>query len=423
MFSSKANPTRTVPRERLLLVLAGVFVVLAHAGLMLTQQRSLIEGWRLLVWCGCAVYGHVLLTRRLPTRDPLLFPIIMLLSGWGLVVIARLEPSFAERQAVWLVVALAGMVAVCLAPRHLRWLSRYRYLWSLSGVALLVLTALFGRNPSGFGPRLWLGIADIYVQPSELMKLLLVVFLASYIADHLNGLNTLKLGWLPIPAAGYLIPAGLMSGTCIVLMLWQRDLGAAALYFLVFILMIYLASGNGLVLVGAVAFLCLAGGIAYFTIDVVRLRIDIWLDPWRDPNGTAYQIVQSLLAFAAGGIGGQGAGQGSPSYIPVAHSDFAFAALAEEWGLLGSVAVILCLALLILRGFRVAAQQQKQPFRALLAAGISLTLGVQSLMIMGGALRLIPLTGVTLPFISYGGSSLVISFVMVGLLVVLSEEP
>jgi cell division protein FtsW len=193
------------------------------------------------------------------------------------------------------------------------------------------------------------------------------------------------------------------------------------LFFIVFLLLLYVASGYVLILVSGAILTVLAGTAAYFLFDVVQLRIDIWLNPWLEADGRAYQIVQSLMAFASGSVFGQGVGQGLPIYIPVVHSDFIFAALAEEWGLMGVMGAVICLALFTARGLRISTLQQERPFYALFALGLSLLIAVQSLMIMGGVLKLVPLTGVTLPFMSYGGSSLLMTFVNLGLLLRLSS--
>jgi cell division protein FtsW (lipid II flippase) len=410
-------------RERLLLLIAASFIAITYLALILARQHNPLRAAPAVIWVGCAVAGHYMLGRHLPHRDPLLFPLAMLISGWGLILITRLEPFFAARQAVWLVIAVGAMVTVVLSPRHLLWLSRYRYLWLLGGLGLLALTVVVGSNPSGVGPRLWLGAADVFIQPSELLKVILVAFLASYITDHRSRLDShaLQLGPLRLPSLGFLVPLLLMWGFCVVLLLWQRDLGTATLFFVVFIVMLYLASGRAVYLLGGVGMLVAVGTIAYWRLGVVQQRIDIWLNPWPEANDRAYQIVQSLMAFAAGGVLGEGVGQGSPAYIPVVHSDFVFAALTEEWGLLGACLLTVCIALLVMRGLRLAVLLQAHPFRSLLAAGVSIMLAVQSLLIMGGTLKLIPLTGVTLPFLSYGGSSLLASFLMLGLLLVLSE--
>lgn len=410
----------TVRREQALLVLAAMFVAVSQIALIVARGWHWGESWRAGVWLACAVAGHVALNRLLPHRDPLIFPVTMFIAGWGLLIISRLEPFFASRQAIWLSLSTVALVGACAAPRHLHWLRRYRYVWLFSGLLLLAMTILFGSNPSGFGPRLWLGAADLFVQPSEILKLLLIVFLASYIADR-HPARSIHIGKVSLPSPGFFAPMLLMWGFTVVILLWQRDLGTATLFFVVFVVMLYLASGNALYLAGGLLMLLVVAAIAYQSIDVVRVRIDIWANPWADPQGRAFQIVQSLLAFAAGGIGGQGVGQGSPAYIPVVHSDFIFAALAEEWGLIGTLAVVMCLALLVMRAMRQALLQYSRPFHALLAAGIGVTLATQSLLIIGGTLKLIPLTGVTLPLMSYGGSSLLITCIMIGLLLSLSE--
>lgn len=412
-------------RERLLLLLAGAFLAVTCTTLILARRLDATNYWHLGVWAGCAIAGHVVLGRYLPRRDPILFPVVMLLSGWGLIVIHRLTPYFAARQSLWLVIAVGAMLGVVALPGHLRWLSRYRYLWLAGALILLALTIVLGYNPGSiYGPRLWLGVGDLNFQPSELVKVILIVFMASYLADHhgLIDLNTRRLGPIRLPSMRYLGPLILMWGISVVILLWQQDLGTAALFFIVFVSMLYMGSGRAIYVVSGALMLLIAGLMAYASFAVVRLRVDVWLNPWPEALGRAYQIVQSLMAFSAGGVLGQGIGQGSPTYVPVVHSDFVFAAVGEEWGLLGTLAVTAMLALIVLRGLRLAALTHARAFRAFLAAGLSIMIGVQSLLIMGGVLKLIPLTGVTLPFMSYGGSSLLMSFVMIGLLLVLSGE-
>jgi cell division protein FtsW (lipid II flippase) len=299
-------------------------------------------------------------------------------------------------------------------------LSRYRYLWLVGGLILLGTTIILGRNPAGFGPRLWLGVFDAYFQPSELLKLLLIVFLASYLAENRELLADERAS--TISRLRYLLPLLMMWGISLIVLVWQRDLGTATLFFIIFLGMLYIATGQAGYVVGGAILLLLAGGVAYFAFDVVKLRVDVWLNPWPEANDRAFQIVQSLLAFASGGVFGQGIGQGSPTYIPVVHSDFIFAAIGEEWGLLGTLCVVACIAVFSVRAFRLAARLESRPFRGLLAAGIGITLATQSLMIIGGTIKLIPLTGVTLPFLSYGGSSLLVNFIMVGLLLILSND-
>jgi cell division protein FtsW len=411
--------------ERVLLLIAGVFILVGLLALALVRSEPIsVNGLHFIVWALCALIGTLVLERWLPRRDPLLFPITMFLSGWGLVLIDRLAPLFAERQTLWLAVSVAALLVVSVFPFGLRWLRTYRYLLLVGGLILLFSTIVFGANPSGQlgAPRLWLNIGIGYFQPSEALKIILVAFLASYLAEQYPALRAVGAQGRLWFSPRILGPILLMWGLCVVVLVWQRDLGTAILFFIVFIILLYVASGYTWILLGGALLVGLAGFVAYNLFDVVKLRVDIWLNPWPEADGRAFQIVQSLLAFAAGGVFGQGIGQGAPGYIPVVHSDFIFSAIAEEYGQLGSLVVIASIALLVARGLRIAIQQQRRIFNALLAVGLSMLIAMQSLLIMGGVLKLLPLTGVTLPFLSYGGSSLLMSFVVVGLLLRLSAE-
>lgn len=412
-----------IATERRLLAIAGAFILINQVALIIARDRGWLTLWPVGVWIVCAAFGHSVLQRRLPNRDPLLFPLAMFLTGWGLNLISRLVPGYTDRQTLWLVIGLAAMLALTAAPGDLRWLRRYRYTWLIGGLALLGITIVLGENPSGEGPRLWLGFGQIYYQPSELLKILLVAFLASYFAEHepyMRQDSRRVLRW-SVPAPAFLAPVLLMWGVCVVVLVWQRDLGTATLFFVVFMIMLYLASGQSTLLLGGVALLGLAALAAAQVFDVVGLRMRVWLNPWPTADSDAYQIVQSLIAVASGGLFGQGIGQGQPTIIPVVHSDFAFAAIGEEWGMLGMLAVIVALAMIVVRGMRIAVEA-RQAFERLLAAGLSVMLAVQALLIMAGVLKLIPLTGITLPFVSYGGSSLLTMFAMIGLLLVLSNR-
>ncbi len=410
--------------EILLLLIGGGFLFVNLLALTLERGAFDLHQWTpLLVWIACAGVGSALLNRRLPRRDRLLFPLALLMSGWGLVLIDRLAPHFGDRQTLWLAVSVAALLAVVYAPRVLRTLRAYRYILLVLGLGLLLATIVLGRNPSGLAgaPELWLGVGDFFFQPSEALKVILVVFLASYLAEQYPALRA---EGLSVPhrrfSPSIVGPVALMWGLSVLILVWQRDLGTAVLFFVVFLVLLYVASGyTPLLLVGA-GLVVIAALVAYRLFDVVQLRIDIWLNPWPEADSRAFQIVQSLLAFAAGGVFGQGIGQGAPYFIPVVHSDFVFAALAEEWGLLGVIAVVACIAAFVIRGLRIAILQRARPFHALLAIGLSVMLAAQSLLIMAGVLKLIPLTGVTLPYFSYGGSSLLVNFVMVGLLLRLS---
>lgn len=411
-----------VRRERLLLLLAAAFIWVNGFSLSLLMgswgHLGPPAGWTIIIFT-----AHSLLNGYRPGRDPFLLPIFALLTGWGLILIDRLAANFLLRQGVWLLLATLCLLCLAILPRNLAILRRYRYTWLIMGLVLLIATLLFGVNPTGFGATLWLPLPilnQVYFQPSELLKLLLIVFLASYF-DEREQLGQLAQGHGRLQRFIYLAPLLLMWGFCIVLLVWQRDLGAATLFFIAFLALLYLATGKNQYVIGGLALLLIAGALAYFAFDVVALRVDAWWNPWPEADNRAFQIVQSLYALAAGGIGGQGLGQGFPDYIPVIHSDFVFAAVAEEYGLIGSLSLVALFALLTYRGLRIA-MIRRRPFDLYLAAGITILLATQALLIMAGVTRLLPLTGVTLPFMSYGGSSLLMSSLMLGLLLFLSAE-
>lgn len=412
-------------QQWLLLALAGICLLASSAGVALSRDLPSFDWTLIATWLLCAVPGGLILDRYLPERDPVLFPAVIFMSGWGLVTIERLASAFTDRQEIWLIVSVVAMLLAAVFPHALRWLRRYRYLLLAMALGLLLATIFLGSNPSGLAaaPRLWLRFGPLYLQPSELMKIMLVGFLASYLAEQSTWTRIAKFtgerAYQPVRLLG---PMLLMWSLSIVILVWQRDLGAAMLFFIVFLLLLYLRSGDWKTLAGGVLLIVLAGLVAYQLFDVVRLRVDIWLDPWPEADGRAYQIVQSLMAFGAGGIFGAGAGMGSAYFIPVVHSDFVFAALAEEWGLLGVITLVSCYSLISLRGLSIALAHGKRDYYKTLAVGITMMLTVQAIMIMAGVLKLLPLTGVTLPFVSYGGSSLLVSYLMMGVLLRLSAE-
>lgn len=418
--------------ENQLFGLAAAFVLVAAVAIMLAAPARAgswaagadagILGFAA-VWLVCATVAAIVVQRILPSHDRYLLPIVYLLSGWGIALIWRLTPMFAVRQTIWLAIGTAAMLGVILVPGDLRWLRRYRYTWLVAGLLLTALTLILGVNPSGTGERRWLGCCWVYLQPAEILKLLLVVFLASYLTDRRDLLFQTWAGPAsPRPrqqALAYFLPMLVMWGFSILILISQRDLGMSTLFFGVFIVMLYLASGRWEYVAAGIVLLALGGVVGYSLFDVVRLRVEAWWNPWADPSGRSYQIVQSLIALAAGGLFGTGPGQGAPTLIPVAHSDFIFAALAEEWGLLGALAMTALLGALVLRAMRIAAAASGA-FGQLLAGGLGALLALQSLLIMGGVVKLLPLTGLTVPFVSYGGSSLVSAFCLVGVLLRLS---
>lgn len=414
-----------VDYETILLLIASAFVFTGAVTLSLAQEGRI--SWAHLYaptfWALTMATTLIVLRKALPGHDPYILPVVALLTGWGLVLIDRLAPNFLTRQVIWLAISSVVMLSVAINRPIPGFLQRYRYTWLTIGLLLLGATLLFGVNPSGQGATLWLKapfLGRIFFQPSELLKLLLVVFLASYFADR-GRIMRLQTGDAIRHWIAFLAPLLIMWGFCMILLVWQRDLGAATLFFGVFTVLIFLATGDWRYIVGGLLLLVVAGLIAYYAFDVVELRVDTWIDPWTEADSRGFQIVQSLYAVAAGGILGQGVGSGYPTYIPVVHSDFAFAAVAEEWGLVGAMAIISCFAVLAYRGL-FTASRCKEPFQLYLSAGITVIFSVQTFLIMAGVTKLLPLTGVTLPFVSYGGSSLLISCTMIGLLLNVSAR-
>lgn len=404
-----------------MVALVALFVFSNAVGLSLVLDGRLSASHFVgpLVWLLVQAASLALLLRYRPTFDPVIFAVLLLFSGWSILLADRLAPVFLSRQVSWVVLGTAVVLLTTLIPNSLSWLRRYRYSLLLIGVLLLVATFFFGVNPSGASSaNYWLKLplpVPVFFQPSELLKLLLVIFLASYFDEQAFISNKRNV-------ASLLGPIAIMGGFCVLLLVWQQDLGAATLFFLLFLSLFYVATGRKTYLIAGLGLLLVAGTAAYFLFDVVALRVDAWLNPWPNADGRAFQIVQSLYALAAGGVFGQGIGQGYPEYIPVVHSDFVFAAIGEEWGLIGSLTVLLGFALLMHRGMMIGLRA-KRPFHRFLAAGITILISAQAILIMGGVIKLLPLTGVTLPFISYGGSSMVISHLMAGLLLYLSCQP
>ncbi len=424
-------------QENRLLILSGVILLFLAAALTLSpavRARSWEVNYKWMHWMGLILwavlfyFAHRISTRQLPHHDPFLLPITSLLTGWGLIMIWRLSPPFGLRQTLWLIPAILLLIAGVKRPSILASLKRYKYIWLTGGLALTGLTLVFGTNPSGGAfPHLWLGCCGFYIQPSEPLKLLLIVYLAAYLADTQDVRAKRRDGKLIVTSQishhllPLLAPTVIMTGLALLLLIVQRDLGTATIFLFLYAVIVYVATGRWEFLIATGSILTLAGIGGYFLFDVVRLRIDAWINPWLDPSGRSFQIVQSIMAIANGGLLGRGAGLGNPGLVPIPHSDFIFASISEESGLVGSLALILLLALLCTRGLSIALRASDN-FQRFLASGLTAYLSAQSILIIGGNLRLLPLTGVTLPFVSYGGSSLVTSFLALMILLQISHQ-
>ncbi len=418
MISRAFNALRSRPFRLAALFLFANGLALTLAPLV--RARSIQATPRLghwpvfLIWWGS--WAWVLRTLERRGFDLRLPWIASLLTGWGMLSIARLSTYFGWRQAAWLLVA-HGLLLISLHRPALAPLHRHKSLWLWGGLILTATTLIFGTNPAGGGPRLWLGCCGVYLQPSEPLKLLLLIYLAAYLADRQQELRD-----TPSPLLRLLFPTLLMTALALIILIAQRDLGTATLVLALYAMSVYLATNRPHILALAAGGLGVSTWIGYRLFDVVRLRVDAWVNPWADPSGRAYQIVQSLIAIANGGLFGRGPGMGNPGLVPVAHSDFIFTTIAEEGGLIGTLVLLSLLFAFAAEGLRIASRQTAA-FPHLLAGGLSIYIASQWLIIIGGNLRLLPLTGVTLPFVSYGGSSLVTAHLALGLLLHCARLP
>lgn len=371
----------------------------------------------------CAVFFaiHGLLKRMRHTGDPLFLPISAILVAIGLVFVFRLRPTLLMYQAVWFLAGSIGFLGITHLLRKPEVLRKYKYLIGIGGILLIFSTILFGVDIGG--NKSWIILGPIRFEPAEFAKILLVIFLAGYLEEKRRLLSVSRWGTgrLILPHPLHLGPILAMWGIALALLVLEKDLGAALLYYGTFLVMLYIASGRFSYVVLGFILMIIGGLISYYLFDHVRVRFDMWLNPWTDPNGRGYQIVQSLFALGTGGILGAGLSTGHPEYIPAVHTDFVFAAIGEEVGLAGTLAILTLYLLLVYRGFRAALSAQNE-FCALLAAGLSSLLALQTFVIIGGVIKFVPLTGVTMPFISYGGSSMLSSFLVLGLLHNVSEN-
>lgn len=372
--------------------------------------------------------GSLFLSWRLPTADQLLLPVVALLSAVGLLSIRRLETTpqfagYAERQIIWLAIGIVVLIATILLVPHLDSLRRYKYTAAAVGFLLIIGTIKFGVDITGGPYRRWFGFHGVYFQPVEILKILVVIFFAAYLDEKREVLAQaeFRLGRLRLPPLQYLGPLFLTWLLSLLLLTFQNDLGSALLFFGIFLSMLYVASERRSYLWIGLSVFVVGVVLAFRLFPHVRQRADIWLNPWRYAHDQAFQVVQGLIALANGGLIGSGLGQGHPGYVPVANTDFIFTSIGEELGLVGGLAVLALFLVLAFRGLRIATLA-RDPFEGLLAVGLTSTLAIQAIVIIGGNLRLMPLTGVTLPFMSYGGSSLLANFVIVGLLLRISAH-
>ena len=410
---------------------APVGILVCALGVLFLKQGAGQPGWSLdwhtqlayLPWLAlllCAgAASYVLAARSRLDCVPLALAYVLL--AVGLSEIARLKPDLFVPQLRWACVGVAAWALVVLLWTRLRRMLDYPYVLGLTTTVILVLPLIFGVSIGG--NKNWIAFGSFSMQPSEFGKILLIFFLAAYLADHIAVLTlpARRFLFLHLPPVRFIAPLVALWGLAVLMFVIARDLGSALLFFGMAVLMTYMGTGRKSYVFLAGLFIVIAAALSYALFGHVRVRFDIWLHPWADPNGMSYQVVQSLFAIGSGGIWGTGFAEGHPLLIPEVHTDFIFAAIAEEFGLIGAVLVLMVYALIFWRGSRIA-MGLPHVQESLLAAGCAASLLLQAFIITAGVTKLLPLTGITLPFVSYGGSSMAASFILVGILTALSGE-
>jgi len=423
--------------ELLLLGFAAVITTVALLLVEANQEQGL--RWDLaqytVAYLALFLGAHLAVRRFTPYADPLLLPVVALLNGLGLVMIHRLDVAEGEnasqglggtanQQMLWTLVGVVGFSLVVIFLRDHRLLSRYGYLCGLAGLALLAIPALLPRSMSEQnGAKIWIQLPGFSIQPAEFSKILLLIFFAAVLVSKRSlftsaGKHVLGMD-LPRPRdLAPLLAAWIAS---IGVMIFEKDLGTSLLLYASFLVMVYIATERFSWVVLGLALFAAGSIAAYYLFDHVRVRVQTWRDPFADPDGAGYQMVQSLFSFATGGIFGTGLGNGQPGTVPAASTDFIIAAVGEELGLVGLAAVLMLYTIVIIRGLRTAIAV-RDSFGKLLAAGLATTLAIQLFIVVGGVTKLIPLTGLTTPWMSYGGSSLVANYLLLGILVRISHS-
>ncbi len=382
------------------------------------------------VLVGLAVFAamNVALRLRAPHADPYLLPLVATLVAIGLVELHRIAPAQARTQLLWIVAGGVVFVAVLALLRDHRELEDYAYLFGLSAVLLLMITVVFGREVNG--AKLWIPIGGGQsIQPGEFAKILLVIFLAGYLRDRREvlAIPTSRFLGVPFPAMRHIGPVLLFVGAALATVAVLNDFGTALLFVAILLAMLYVATGRLAYPATGLAMFALGSLLVYASIPRIRLRVESWINPFNDPQDAGYQMVQSLYTLAEGGLVGPGFGEGllvrenGSTFIPELRTDFIFSAVGGELGYVGALAVLLVFLLIVHRGFIIAAQAN-DGFSKLLAAGLTAMFAAQTFLIVGGIVRVVPLTGVTLPFMSYGGSSIVTNFAAVALLCMISSH-
>jgi cell division protein FtsW (lipid II flippase) len=421
-------------RELVNLILVGLLTAAGFTAVYIARQDVVSAGSLSYAafFVGLFAAAHVALRFALPYADPFLLPLGALLTAVGLTMIYRIEPDLALRQGLWVVVGVAAFAAIVLLLRDYRALDHYKYVLGLTAIFLLVLPALPGLGRTINGANLWVGVGNLVFQPGEFAKVLLVVFLAGYLRDNREMLS-MGSGRYGLPSPKHFGPLLAIWGGAMLVLFQTNDLGGGLLYFSIFLAMLWVATGRWPYVAVGLGLFAIGAYALYNVTPHVRERVTIWLDcSWTFSNACpvydqGYQLAQSIYAISGGGFFGQGLGRGvlltgeGNTYIPYLQTDFIYAAIAQELGLAGAAGVVLLYVIFCYRGFRIALQAA-DGFSKLLAVGLTAALGIQAFIIMAGVSGLIPLTGITLPFVSYGGSSIVANFIALALLLMVSDH-
>jgi cell division protein FtsW (lipid II flippase) len=409
-----------------IVVTVGGYVLVALAnGPKLPPNVAILLAWVF----GLYLVAHLAVRRFAPAADGTLLPIAAMLNGLGFVMIARLAgggKDYAEQarvQSVWVTIAIVVFVVTLIVVRDVRIFARYRYIALLLGLVFMLLPLAPGIGQSRGGGRLWIGLGPLSFEPSEIAKVLLVAFFAAYLADKRELLTEgrIRIGRWFVPSPRDLGPLLLAWGVALLVLAYEQDIGTSLLFFGVFATMLYMTTRRSAYLVGTIVLLVIGGLVAYKLFGHVRVRVENWTNPWPNASGSGRQPIQSWYAFGSGGIAGTGLGLGQPWQVPLASTDYMFTSIGEELGLVGSVGVIALFMLFVGSAYRIAVDTVR-PFTKLFAAGIATIIGLQSFLIIGGVTRVIPLTGISLPFVSYGGSSLVANFALLAILLRISDD-
>ena len=394
-----------VPRNLLVLIYLMGLLLLFSQNIDDPDMFTLVSGLALVL----IIYVSNFILVRVSPGDHYIFLIVTMLISLGIIMIYRISPNLGAKQVVWVSIGIVAFFSSYVVVKNINSWDKWIKLYGIASIILFIITLIFGRTIGG--ARNWIKISRFSFQPAELIKLLFIFFIASYY-NNVDKYDLDKKGGYKILIAVYIFIGFLFL---------QKDLGTALVFYLIFLVIQYVYEENRKLILYNIVLAAVGGISSYFIFDHVKIRVETWLNPWQLIDNKGYQITQSLFAIANGGFFGTGVGLGHPDFIPEVHTDFIFSAICEEMGIFTGIAVMMLFLILVYRGFKIAFSQEDKFFK-IVAFGISSLFGFQAFIIFGGVIKMIPLTGITLPFISYGGSSMIASFIGLGILQVASEE-